>query len=54
MTITPEITALVEQLNQELDLTEQEAGEDLATLLGETLETKIRGRNIIRRLEDLP
>lgn len=114
MTIPPEITALVEQLNQELDLTEQEAregltrlrqimllfpnntlliqlfayfntamffvdnsrrriqttvgqisaenispeviqeaGEDLATLLGETLETKIRGRNIIRRLEDL-
>ncbi len=114
MTIPPEITALVDQLNQELNQTEQEAreglnlvrqamsrfpnnalliqffayfsaalffvdnskrriqttieqisaenvpslviqevGRDLATLLGETLKAKIRGRNIITRLENI-
>ena len=31
----------------------QESGEDLAALLGEMLEAKIRGRNIITRLENL-
>lgn len=31
----------------------QESGEDLATLLGETVEAKMRGRNIITRLENL-
>jgi len=114
MPITPEIAALIERLNQELDETErearesinivrqfmsrfpnndlliqffayfnaaqffvensrrriqivedqletvnvpaeriQESGEDLATLLGQILEAKMRSRNIINRLENM-
>lgn len=30
-----------------------ESGEDLATLLGEVIETKIRSRNLLNRLRDL-
>jgi hypothetical protein len=30
-----------------------ESGEDLATLLGEVIETKIRSRNLLARLRDL-
>ena len=49
------IQATVEQLsagNMPLEVI-QEAGQDLATLLGEALEAKIRGRNIISRLENM-
>lgn len=49
------IQTSVEQLSAENVPVEviQESGEDLATLLGETVEAKMRGSNIITQLENL-
>lgn len=58
MPITPEIAALVDLVERisATDVTDeeiQEAGEDLGTLLGRVLETKMFGRRILYTLEEL-
>jgi hypothetical protein len=47
------IQSTTEQLSDTNIETIEEIGENLATLLGEVIETKIRGRNLLDRLENL-